>query len=242
MTKMRGFLLALSATLASAATIAREAMPLGAAIISGLEPRGSPKKHHKDKWGCNKPEYRHSVTIRASKNDTDDISADLLWAFHKANHGGTVYLKEGLTYIIGKKLDLSFLNDVHLRLDGEIKFTDDIEYWQENNFYYDFQKSITFWVWGGEKIKIYSETGNGVLNGNGQAWYVQILWMPLKNLEQSANAFTQVQWLCWPRDPRQFKHILQAHPLPHRQRNPSRHQRYQDAQLPLLDQLQHPHQ
>jgi hypothetical protein len=131
---------------------------------------GSGKHGHKDKWGCNKPEYRHKVTIRASKNETDDISADLLWAFHKANRGGTVYLKEGSTYVIGKKLDLSFLNDVHLQLDGELKFTDDIKYWQANNFYYDFQKSITWVVWGGEKIKIYTNTGTGVLNGNGQAW------------------------------------------------------------------------
>jgi galacturan 1,4-alpha-galacturonidase len=170
--KMRGFLLALSATLASAASMARDAMPAGAAITpaTALEPRGSGKHGHKDKWGCNKPEYRHTVTIRASKNETDDISADLLWAFHKANRGGTVYLKEGSTYVIGKKLDLSFLNDVHLQLDGELKFTDDIEYWQANNFYYDFQKSITWVVWGGEKIKIYTKTGTGVLNGNGQAW------------------------------------------------------------------------
>jgi galacturan 1,4-alpha-galacturonidase len=170
--KMRGFLLALSATLASAASMARDAVPAGAAITpaTALEPRGSGKHGHKDKWGCNKPDYRHKVTIRASKNETDDISTDLLWAFHKANRGGTVYLKEGSTYVIGKKLDLSFLNDVHLQLDGELKFTDDIKYWQANNFYYDFQKSITWVVWGGEKIKIYTNTGTGVLNGNGQAW------------------------------------------------------------------------
>lgn len=62
--KMRGFLLALSATLASAASIARDALPAGAAIIpaTNLEPRGSGKHGHKDKWGCNKPEYRHKVS------------------------------------------------------------------------------------------------------------------------------------------------------------------------------------
>lgn len=167
---MRGFLLALSATLASAATIARDALPVGAAITSGLDARSPHRKGQKDSWGCNKPEYRHKVTIRASKNDTDDISQDLLWAFKKANHGGTVHLKEGSTYIIGQKLDLSFLNDVHLQLEGELKFTDDIEYWQKNYFYYDFQRSITWVRWSGEKIKIYSNSGAGVLNGNGQAW------------------------------------------------------------------------
>jgi galacturan 1,4-alpha-galacturonidase len=154
---MRGFLLALSASLASAASIARDALPVGASITAALEPRGHDKHKHKDKWGCNKPEYRHKVTIRASKNDTDDISADLLWAFHKANRGGTVYLEKGSTFVIGKKLDLSFLNDVHLQLDGELKFTDDIDYWQANHFYYDFQKSITWVVWGGEKINLHRD-------------------------------------------------------------------------------------
>lgn len=167
---MRGFLFAFTAAVVSAASIvAREALPDGASILPARS-NGGQHWSHKDKWGCNKPQYRHKVTIRASKHDRDDISADLLWAFHKANHGGTVYLKPGKKYVIGKKLDLTFLKDVHLQLEGEIKFTDDIPYWQKNNFYYDFQKSITFWVWGGENVKIYTDTGKGVLNGNGQAW------------------------------------------------------------------------
>ena len=144
-------------------------IPNGASIIPSLSPPSLPS--HKDAWSCNKPPYRPKITIRSSRNSTDDISTDLLWAFQRANHGGTVYLKSDETYVIGKKLDLSFLHDVHLQLDGEILFTDDIEYWQANNFYYEFQDSITFWVWGGEKIRIYTETGTGVLNGNGQAWY-----------------------------------------------------------------------
>lgn len=49
-----------------------------------------------------------------------------------------------------------------------MQFTDDIEYWQSNYFYHPFQKSISFWKWGGTDIKIY---GEGILDGNGQAWY-----------------------------------------------------------------------
>lgn len=48
------------------------------------------------------------------------------------------------------------------------KFTDNITYWQNNYFYHPFQKSITFWKWGGKDIKIF---GTGTLDGNGQAWY-----------------------------------------------------------------------
>jgi galacturan 1,4-alpha-galacturonidase len=48
------------------------------------------------------------------------------------------------------------------------QFTDNITYWQAENFYYPFQNSITFWVWGGQDITI---SGSGTMNGNGQAWY-----------------------------------------------------------------------
>lgn len=125
---------------------------------------GKPKK---DNWGNALEKDRKKIKIRASKHDRDDISADFLWALKKANRGGLVHLEKGKKYVIGTKLDLTFLKDVYVKIDGELKFTNDIEYWQANNFYYDFQKSITFWVWGGKDIKIY---GGGVINGNGQAW------------------------------------------------------------------------
>jgi galacturan 1,4-alpha-galacturonidase len=111
---------------------------------------------------------RPKVHIRASKNDTDDISAEFLKGLRKANHGGTLVLPEGKTFVIGKKLDLTFLNDIEVQLDGKILFTDNITYWQNNYFYHPFQKSITFWKWGGKDIRIF---GNGTLDGNGQAWY-----------------------------------------------------------------------
>lgn len=130
---------------------------------------------------------RRTVIIRSSSSDEDDVSADFLWGIKRANHGGRLLLQNGKKYVIGKKLDLTFLKDIEVQLDGELKvlwpkildpvlagvntiekFTNDVPYWQANNFYYDFQKSISFWRWGGEDIKIF---GSGVLNGNGQRWY-----------------------------------------------------------------------
>jgi hypothetical protein len=91
--------------------------PYGAAI-SQPKKGGRPSK---DKWGHCKEDWRHTVTIRSSKNDLDDISDDFLWGIKKANHGGTLHLQKGKKYVIGKKLDLSFLNDIYVKLDGEIK-------------------------------------------------------------------------------------------------------------------------
>ncbi|KAG7293936.1 hypothetical protein NEMBOFW57_003997 [Staphylotrichum longicolle] len=179
--KSLAFLLSVAVSLASASAFAidhdaSDYIPAGASItlsraetLSSLSLRGNGhSKPKKDNWGNAVEQDRKKITIRASKNDRDDISDDFLWAIKKANHGGLVHLQKGKKYVIGKKLDLSFLKDVYVKIDGELKFTNDIKYWQANNFYYPFQKSITFWVWGGKDIKIY---GSGVLNGNGQAWW-----------------------------------------------------------------------
>lgn len=111
---------------------------------------------------------RRLVTMRSSKNATDDVADEFLAALRKANRGGTLYLPEGKTYMIGKPLDLTFLDNVQVHLNGVIKFTNDTPYWQANSFHHPFQNSIMFWKWGGKNIKIY---GGGSLDGNGQRWW-----------------------------------------------------------------------
>ncbi|TLD09068.1 uncharacterized protein PgNI_07328 [Pyricularia grisea] len=111
---------------------------------------------------------RRRFTPRASTHDLDDVSAEFEQAVRDANNGGTVYLPKDELFVIGKPLDLTFLNDIHVKLEGTIKFTNDTPYWQANAFYHPFQRSLMFWKWGGKDIKIY---GEGVLDGNGQRWW-----------------------------------------------------------------------
>lgn len=111
---------------------------------------------------------RHVVTIRPSRNDTDDVSAAFLSGLERANHGGTLHLPAGQTFVIGRPLDLTFLDDVQVRLDGEVRFTDDTAYWQGAAYTHPFQDTIMFWKWGGNRVRIY---GDGVLDGNGQRWW-----------------------------------------------------------------------
>ncbi|KAI9331551.1 exo-polygalacturonase [Zopfochytrium polystomum] len=135
-------------------------------------PPGVPSSYEafREKHEYKKPQPcgRRHVTIRASANKTDDVSAEFYAGLQEANQGGTLVLEKGSTYVIGRALDLTFLDDVHVVLDGEILFTDDVKYWQANAFYHPFQKSIMFWKWGGRDIKIY---GHGAMNGNGQRWW-----------------------------------------------------------------------
>lgn len=116
------------ASLVSASAVALEYdTPLGASVTlprhASLLARfpWSDSRSRKDNWGNCVEKDRRKITIRASNNDHDDISADFLWALKKANHGGLVHLEKGKKYVIGKKLDLTFLNDVYVKLDGEVK-------------------------------------------------------------------------------------------------------------------------
>ncbi|KAK1445916.1 glycosyl hydrolase family 28 [Colletotrichum melonis] len=147
-----------------------------AGVVSsyGIElPAGVPRslEEFRDKHPYTPPSQgcgRKTFTIRASRNATDDVSEDFKKGLLEANNGGTLYLPKNQTFVIAKALDLTFLNDIHVRLEGEIKFTDDVKYWQTNAFTHPFQKSIMFWKWGGKDIKIY---GDGVINGQGQRWW-----------------------------------------------------------------------
>lgn len=98
---------------------------------------------HKHPYRSPKPGVgtRHVVTIRPSVNDTDDVSADFKAGLERANYGGTLYLPANQTYVIGQPLDLTFLDDVHVHLDGEILFTNDTSYWQSVAYTHPFQNT-----------------------------------------------------------------------------------------------------
>jgi galacturan 1,4-alpha-galacturonidase len=128
--KSVSLLLALAAPLVSAVALdnsksnalrSSDYLPQSDVISSGaaLSTRDKPKL--KDNWGNALEHDRKKVTIRASKHDRDDISDEFLAAIKKANNGGLVHLKKGHKYVIGKKLDLTFLKDVYVKIDGELK-------------------------------------------------------------------------------------------------------------------------
>jgi galacturan 1,4-alpha-galacturonidase len=122
--------LAFATSLVSASAIAFPSSDI-APSLSDVAPRSEidslqdsllPRNNHKkDNWGNAVEKDRKKVTIRASKDDHDDVSDDFLVAIKKANNGGLVHLKKGHKYVIGKKLDLTFLKDVYVRIDGELK-------------------------------------------------------------------------------------------------------------------------
>lgn len=112
---MKFFLATLFASAVS--SIAVDRLIPGAQIIPESDTRALLRVGgHHDKY-----HDRRTITIRPSRNDTDDVSRDFLWGIKHANHGGRLLLKKGEKYVIGRKLDLTFLDDIEVQLDGELK-------------------------------------------------------------------------------------------------------------------------
>lgn len=64
---------------------------------------------------------RKVVTIRSSNDEWDDVSEEFRRGVLAASQGGTLYLPSGALYVIGRALDLTGLEDIHVHLDGEIR-------------------------------------------------------------------------------------------------------------------------
>ncbi|KAL7952127.1 glycoside hydrolase family 28 protein [Trichoderma barbatum] len=159
------------------------ALTLGMALISIWDPVEAHKaslERPKLQWGPKTPghQFPHSpkrhktcyVTSchRSNHHSKHDDAPEILKAFKKCNRGGIVILNE--EYTIASPLDLTFLEAVDVAITGTIKFTNDIDFWVKNSFKYDFQNSSAFWRFGGKDVNIYGG-GQGLIDGNGQAWY-----------------------------------------------------------------------
>lgn len=101
---------------AAAATAAVQAVTLPPGV-----PRNLLEFRDKHAYEAPRDKCRRTITIRASEDDDDDVSEEFEKGVREANNGGTLYLPKGETYIIGKALDLTGLNDIHVHLEGEIK-------------------------------------------------------------------------------------------------------------------------
>lgn len=104
--------------------------------------------------------------VNALGNGQDD-SQTILSAAITCNNGGTIALLDA-EYIIGKPLDLTFLDAVDFVIQGTVSFTPDIDFWVANSIKYTYQDASLFWQIGGRDVNLY---GGGIINGNGQVWW-----------------------------------------------------------------------
>jgi hypothetical protein len=112
---------------------------------------------------------RKTIKIRASKDDADDVADEFLAGLKKANHGGTLYLPKGKTYMIGKPLDLTFLNNIHVHLDGEIKVLASVPAYQLSSIVYLTVNSSQTTRRTGKRIPSATRSRTPSCSGSGEA-------------------------------------------------------------------------
>ncbi|KAG9235593.1 PGX, glycoside hydrolase family 28 protein [Amylocarpus encephaloides] len=114
------------------------------------------------------PPRTKTCYIKCHNDTVTDDSAYVLEALHSCNNGGRAVFKQGVNYMIGKALDLTFLKHIDIDIQSKILFSNDTNYWQANSFHFIFQNVTSFFKLGGNDVNIY---GGGTVDGNGQAWY-----------------------------------------------------------------------
>ncbi|ETS78459.1 putative exopolygalacturonase X [Pestalotiopsis fici W106-1] len=128
-------------------------------------PNVQPYPHNTGRAAVVSPERETECFVVPTGGDDSEV---FLSALQECNGGGKVVLDSN--YTIGSVLDLTFLDSVDIAISGKITFTDDIDYWVNNYWKYDFQNSTSFFKLGGKDVNIYGD-GVGVIDGAGQAWW-----------------------------------------------------------------------
>jgi hypothetical protein len=93
----------------------------------------------------------------SSLDDTPAIHA----AIASCGEGGTIVIPQGSTYHLRTTLEFTGCEDCVMQLDGTLKASDDLAYWQG--------KRAIIHMSGIRSAKIFSSTGTGRIDGNGLA-------------------------------------------------------------------------
>ena len=98
-----------------------------------------------------------------------DASSNVISTFKRCSHHSRVVFNKNVEYRIEKPMNISGLHDVHISIQGNVTFDDsNMTWWQENIFLLDFQSAGTWWIIGGDNIRV---DGGGAVNGQGQVWW-----------------------------------------------------------------------
>ncbi|TFK50935.1 pectin lyase-like protein [Heliocybe sulcata] len=80
----------------------------------------------------------------------------------------TITIPQNTVLNISTPMNMTGGVNKHISLQGTVKFSPNIDYWSGHGYYFAFQDQITFWILGGENVRL---DGGGVLDGVGQPWY-----------------------------------------------------------------------
>ncbi|KAF5019943.1 hypothetical protein F66182_8040 [Fusarium sp. NRRL 66182] len=111
---------------------------------------------------------RKTCTVTARGDKQDDVP-NILKAFDQCGQGGNIIFPEGEQYYIAQRLNPKVV-DVTIDWRGTWLFSEDIDYWRNNNYHVEFQNHAAGFVLSGDGITIDGHNTGGI-NGNGDVWY-----------------------------------------------------------------------
>lgn len=114
------------------------------------------------------PERTKTCIVNSNNDFLTDDSTLILEAVNDCNRGGHVIFLPKTTYLIGKPLNLTHLENIDIDIQGTISFTTNTTFWQKAAFSLGYQNAITFLLFGGKDVHLY---GGGTIEGNGQTWW-----------------------------------------------------------------------
>ncbi|TID06799.1 Alpha-L-rhamnosidase rgxB [Colletotrichum higginsianum] len=115
------------------------------------------------------------IVAAGGSNATDDAPA-ILDAFKKCGQHGRIVF-EPKTYHISSALNVTWLDDVEIDLQGTLLWSTDIPYWLANSLDVGYQNQSTAFILGGNNVRINGH-GKGTFDGNGDYWYEWIRQQP----------------------------------------------------------------
>ncbi|KAK5164962.1 uncharacterized protein LTR77_009627 [Saxophila tyrrhenica] len=112
---------------------------------------------------------RPTCTVCAGSSNATDDTPTILRAFQQCGNGGTIVFPADQTYHINSKLN-PVVDDVTIDWRGEWMFSEDLDYWRNNNYHISFQNHAAGFILTGDHIRI-DGFNTGGIDGNGEVWY-----------------------------------------------------------------------
>jgi hypothetical protein len=114
----------------------------------------------------------HKTCVVIPLGHSQDDVPNILAAVDKcgAIPGGRIVLPAPYVYSINQRMTTHLENST-LEIGGTLHFSDDLTYWIENSYRFDFQNQSTAWRVTGSDYVVDGGPGMGGIDGNGQTWY-----------------------------------------------------------------------
>ncbi|KAK2606875.1 hypothetical protein N8I77_005598 [Diaporthe amygdali] len=118
---------------------------------------------------ASQPTQAKTCTVKSGgSNGTDDAPA-IIQAFRECGQDATVIF-EPTTYHVNSVMNITWLNNVKVDLQGTLSWGTNISYWLNHSMPVGYQNQSTAFILGGDKVTVEGH-GHGTFDGNGDDWY-----------------------------------------------------------------------